>query len=394
MKEQMMKILDKNKGNFNIIMINLDGLRKDRINKCPTLEYIKNNNIYFSKMICVSPYTLAAHHSIFSGLYPSQNGVDAYYHMFRFKKNEIKTFPEILHENDYFTKADVISENIIPKQGFDEIDTFDEKTTDFALRHSEIIKNISNKEKFFLFLHYEGIHSRLLQDIMKKYEPKENEDEYFDRISENENRYDSCLDGCEKYVQSIIKTIEGLPKKNKTIVIWFADHGTSVGEKKGEKFYGVYTYDYTINSFCIIQIPGLEKDKINNQCSILDFFPTILELYGIKSDLDYKVEGNDLTELMYNDNLPEENPIFIETGGLYGYWPSPKKHNVFCIRWKQRKLIYNDTPNTWEYYDIRTDPNEKNNIYNENSNEIKEMKEKMMYFLNKNKINTKITSSL
>ena len=37
--------------------------------------------------------------------------------MFRFKK-EIKTFPEILKDEGFYTKADVISENIIPKRGF------------------------------------------------------------------------------------------------------------------------------------------------------------------------------------------------------------------------------------------------------------------------------------
>ena len=209
---------DQDFSDCSIIMINLDGLRKDRIQKCPTLRTIKEDNIYFSKMISVSPYTLAAHHSIFSGLYPSQNGVDAYYHMFRFKE-DIKTFTEILKEKGYFTKADVISENIIPKRGFDEVGTFDEKSTDFGDRHSEIIKKISDKEKFFLFLHYEGVHSRLMADIMKKYDPKNNEDEYFENIEENNNRYDSYLKDCDKYVQAIKKTILEISKEKKIIVI-------------------------------------------------------------------------------------------------------------------------------------------------------------------------------
>ena len=42
----------------SIIMINLDGLRKDRIEKCNHLKTIRDENIYFSKMISVSPYTL------------------------------------------------------------------------------------------------------------------------------------------------------------------------------------------------------------------------------------------------------------------------------------------------------------------------------------------------
>lgn len=379
-----------NFSNYSIILINLDGLRKDRIDKCSNLNRIKNENVYFSKMISVSPYTLAAHHSIFSGLYPSQNGVDAYYHMFRFK-NEIRTFPEILNQNGFYTKADVISENIIPKKGFDEVTTFDEKTTDFSVRHSEIIKKIAEKEKFFLFLHYEGVHSRLLEDIMKKYDPKENEDEYFNKIEENSERYDSYLSACDKYVQSIQNTIEEISKRKKVVVIWFADHGASIGEKKGEKFYGAYTYDYTINSFCIISFPEKRKEIIKKQCSILDLFPTILEFGGIKLQLDYNLEGNSLTEFFTNEKITEEKPIFIETGGLYGYWPSPKKHNVFSVRWNDQKIIYNDSSEKWEYYNLEEDPNENNNKFNDELKEVIFLKEKLLYFLKHNNINTKLT---
>jgi arylsulfatase A-like enzyme len=376
---------DQDFSDCSIIMINLDGLRKDRIQKCPTLRTIKEDNIYFSKMISVSPYTLAAHHSIFSGLYPSQNGVDAYYHMFRFKE-DIKTFTEILKEKGYFTKADVISENIIPKRGFDEVGTFDEKSTDFGDRHSEIIKKISDKEKFFLFLHYEGVHSRLMADIMKKYDPKNNEDEYFENIEENNNRYDSYLKDCDKYVQAIKKTILEISKEKKIIVIWFADHGTSTGERKGEKFYGVYTYDYTINSFCMIEFPSKLNKVIDTQCSLLDFFPLMMNLSGGEQFNDKTLPGKNLIKLINSKERIEEEPIFVETGGLYGYWPSPKRHNIFCVRHNDLKLIYNDSNTSWEFYNLILDPKEKNNIYNETDLKIKELKEKLINFLNLNKI--------
>ena len=376
---------DQDFSDCSIIMINLDGLRKDRIQKCPTLRTIKEDNIYFSKMISVSPYTLAAHHSIFSGLYPSQNGVDAYYHMFRFKE-DIKTFTEILKEKGYFTKADVISENIIPKRGFDEVGTFDEKSTDFGDRHSEIIKKISDKEKFFLFLHYEGVHSRLMADIMKKYDPKNNEDEYFENIEENNNRYDSYLKDCDKYVQAIKKTILEISKEKKIIVIWFADHGTSTGERKGEKFYGVYTYDYTINSFCMIEFPSKLNKVIDTQCSLLDFFPLMMNLSGGEQFNDKTLPGKNLIKLINSKERIEEEPIFVETGGLYGYWPSPKRHNIFCVRHNDLKLIYNDSNSSWEFYNLILDPIEKNNIFNETDLKIKELKEKLINFLNLNKI--------
>ena len=373
----------------SIILINLDGLRKDKIDSCPNLKSFRDNNTYFSKMISVAPYTLAAHYSIFSGLYPSQNGVDAYYHMFRFKENEITTLAQLLNNAGYHTRCDVISENIIPKQGFDKITLFD-KTVDYKSRHSEIINETSKHEKFFLFLHFNGIHDRLVEEVLKKYDPEANDDEYFKKIDENEIRYESFLPECDGYVKEIIKTVEKLPNKDKVVLIFFADHGASIGEKQGEKFYGVFTYDYTINSFFMIRSSLVEQKEIDAQCSILDIFPTCLEIADVNYSLEYDLEGINLLDLI-NDRK-DEKPVFVETGGLYGYWPSPKKHNVFCVRYQNKKLIYNDTPKSWEFYNLEMDPGEISNIFDESSNEVKKFKRMLTDYLSKLGIKTKITS--
>ena len=77
----------------------------------------------------------------------------------------------------------------------------------------------------------------------------------------------------------------------------------------------------------MIQIPNNNSSKINNQCSTLDIFPTILDLANIsKNDINF--QGKSLFSLKENNN--ESRDIFVETGGLYGPWPSPEKHNVFC----------------------------------------------------------------
>ena len=39
-----------------------------------------------------------------------------------------------------------------------------------------------------------------------------------------------------------------------------------------------------------------------------------------------------------------------------------------------KKLIYNDTPQTWEFYDLLSDSSEQNNLYAESSDEIDLMK--------------------
>ena len=77
---------------YNIILITLDGLRLDKIEQCTYLKLFKEQSFFFKNMVTVSPYTLASMHAIFSGMYPSKNGVNAYYNMFKFKKEQIKYF--------------------------------------------------------------------------------------------------------------------------------------------------------------------------------------------------------------------------------------------------------------------------------------------------------------
>lgn len=375
--------------NFNIILINLDGLRQDRVELIPSLNKLKQNSYYFPEMKTVAPYTFASLHSIFSGMYPSRHGVNGYYNIFKFK-DSITTITQLLKKSGYYTSCDLIDESVIPKNGFDEINIFDEKTVNFSERHEEIIKKLSEKQKFFLFLHYTEIHKHLVDAVIQKYDQESIDDDYFSSQDENNQRLNSYLPYCDNYVSTLQKVLEETNIADKTILIFFSDHGTSIGEKNGEKFYGVYVYDYTLKVFCMISIPKISSKTLTNQCRTIDIFPTIAEIIGQNIDhSSVKIQGESLFSLINNSNL-DDREVFVETGGLYGPWPSPTKHNVFCVRSNNKKLIYNDVPETWEFYDLKNDPDELDNIYSENSEEIIFFRQRLIHYLNENEIDTKL----
>ena len=186
--------------NYNIILINLDGLRRDRVTKLKTFDLLKKESYFFENMDTVAPYTFASLHAIFSGMYPSKNGVNGYYNIFKFKKDKIKTITEYLHQAKFYTICDVIAGSVIPRQGFDEFNIFDEETVNFSERHSQIIKNLSKKEKFFLFLHYTETHRDLVREIIRKEKQESTNDGYYNSLKENSNRYDSYLPACDEYM--------------------------------------------------------------------------------------------------------------------------------------------------------------------------------------------------
>jgi len=377
---------------YNVILVNLDGFRKDKMDLCPNLKILKEQSYYFPNMCTVAPYTFASLHAIFSGMYPSRNGVNAYYNMFKFKKDEIITLAQLMKKAGYYTSCDIISDSVMPKQGIDDWNLFDEETVNFNERHKELIEKLSKKEKFFLFLHYTEVHKHLVRAIVQKYKQESNDDGFFRSQKENDERFNSYLPSCDNYVSTIVKAIDEAGISDNTILIFFSDHGTSIGEKKGEKFYGVFTYDYTINVFCIMNIPGITPKITSKQCRTIDLFPTIAEIGGITLGNEFKrVQGESLFSLVDNSSA-KDREVFVETGGLDGPWPSGKKHNVFCVRINGKKLIYNDTPQTWEFYNLNDDPYELENIYDEKNPEVLRLKEKLLFYLNENEIDTNLKS--
>ena len=368
---------------YNVILINLDGFRKDKVELCQSLRLLKENSYYFPKMFTVAPYTFASLPAVFSGMYPSRNGANAYYNMFNFKRDKIETLSEIMQKTGHYTSCDIIDDSVVPNQGFDEYNIFDESTVDFQQRHKELIQRLSKKDKFFLFLHYTETHKKFVRDIIDKQKSTKNLS--YDQKTKN-SVYESFLQDADDYVSLILNTIKDCNIQEKTVLIIFSDHGTSLGERDGEQFYGTFVYDYTINVFCIMHIPGMGYDIIDKQCRTIDLLPTIGELVNAKfNNQKEKIQGESLFQMIQDKNT-QEREVFVETGGLYGPWPSPKKHNVFCVRKGNKKLIYNKTPKTWEFYDLESDPNELNNIYDEESQLEQSYKKILDRYLSDNSI--------
>ena len=131
----------------NVIVIMIDGGRLDYAQKSGVFSKIKSNSVFLSQSITYGPHTIAAMHAVFSGSYGTRTGTNSYWSTFKFKKNQFKTLTEYLHENDYYTQADVINKLIIPKQGFDEFIVHDEDNDDLTARHKNMLQNLTTYKK-------------------------------------------------------------------------------------------------------------------------------------------------------------------------------------------------------------------------------------------------------
>ncbi|PXF27511.1 MAG: hypothetical protein CXX67_05460 [Thaumarchaeota archaeon] len=349
----------------NLIVILIDGGRLDRALKSEVFTDISSKSVFFSQTITYAPHTIAAMHAVFSGSYGTRTGTNSYWSTFKFKKQKFKTLTEYLHDENYYTCADVISELVIPKQGFDDFFIHDELKDDLSLQHKDLLKTMKvhndDGQNFFLYLHYSNIHTGIMNDVLKVYNNFSKE--FFDNKEQNEKRYDKLFANAEKYLKSIMDEIKKLKLGDDSLILIMSDHGISIGEKFGERAYGTFCYDYTLRTFTYFLSEEFTSREIIQQIRTIDFMPTILDFLKIPFDNNYeKADGTSLMPLIRGSSIPEQI-AYSETGNPLDKKEPPKEPNTKSVRTSKWKLILNQYDDSRELYNLELDPNEEKNLF-------------------------------
>ena len=271
-----------------------------------------------------------------------------------------------LHDAGYYTYVDIPSDLVLPNSGVDEFEVYDESLVDFKQRHSNLIEKMKTKnednQSFFLYLHYEAIHTGILNSVLRAYDNYSKE--YFENRKLNEKRYDDLFLIAEEYIEALMGKITDLNLWKDSIVLVISDHGIGVGEKFGERAYGAFCYDYTIKTFAYYISSDFEPKEIQEQVRHVDFMPTILDQLNIKLDENFKpLDGVSLIPLI-NEAPFDEKIAYTETANPLEAKAPPKEPNTKSVRTSKWKLIYNEYNDTKELYNLEKDPAETNNLIN------------------------------
>ena len=366
----------------NLIMICIDGCRLDRAIKSKTFTNYLPGTVFCSEAITYAPYTNSSVHAVFSGSYGNRNGCYSYWHSSKFKNNKFKTITKYLREKNYYTHADIHSKLALPLSDFEKFEIYDENKSDLTVRHTNLIKLMKEKyskgKNFFLYLHYELIHTGIMNSVLKVY--TNFSEEYFQNKEKNEVRYDELFQQSDLYLKNILDEINKQNLTDETLIIIFSDHGISVGEKIGERAYGAFCYDYTIKTFASFISKKFDKRLITQQIRHVDLLPSIIDFLGIPFDQNFSCfDGQSLIPLFYDKQIPEE-VAFTETANPLKEKMPPKKPNTKCVRTSSWKLIFNEYDNTKELYNLQNDPKEEKNLYGKGfsiENELWEKLEKL-----------------
>ena len=351
----------------NVIIICIDGGRLDWARDSSVIKKFSENSVFFSQSITYAPYTNSAIHAVISGSYGNRNGCYSYWHSSRFQSQNFKTLIDYLHEEDYYTCANLNSDLVLPRKNFDNYEVYDESDIDLEAKHLELLDKMKEKsvngQNFFLYLHYSAIHTGIRDQVLKVF--NDFSKEYFENKLTNKQRYDKLFRKAESYLEKIQQKIQELDLFKNSIILVISDHGISVGEKFGERAYGSFCYDYTVRTFANYNSTDLDSKEFDKQVSHVDFIPTILEHLEIKEDETYeKMDGVSLLNAMKGEQF-NERYVFTETGNPLNERAPPKKPNTESIRTSQWKLIYNEYDDSKELYNLKDDPSEENNLIEE-----------------------------
>ena len=189
--------------------------------------------------------------------------------------------------------------------------------------------------------------------------------------------YLACIAGVDENVGRILKHLKDKGLNKNTVVMYSSDQGFYLGEHGW--FDKRFMYEESFRTPLLARWPGKIKPGSRNDDLVqnIDFAETFLEIAGVPIPED--MQGESLVPLMKG-----ETPEDWRQSLYYHYYEYPAVHSVrrhegvATKRYKLIRFYGEDVPNgeEWEFYDLKTDPNEMKSIYNDptQAGRIAEMK--------------------
>ncbi len=174
--------------------------------------------------------------------------------------------------------------------------------------------------------------------------------------------YLACVASIDENVGRLLEYLDDSGLSENTMVIYTSDQGFFLGEHGW--FDKRFMYEESLRMPLLVRYPKeIKAGSVNDDIVLnLDFAPTFLDLAGV--DIPGDIQGESLRSL-----LTGNTPRNWRKSMYYHYYEYPGAHAVkrhYGIRTKRYKLIhfYYDI-DAWELYDLKKDPNEVNNLYDD-----------------------------
>ena len=321
----------------NLILISLDTLRRDHLGcygyglgTSPELDRFAERALRFDRAFTPQPWTLTAHMSMLTGLYPSVHDVAKD----RGLGEGAETLAERLHAAGYTTLA-VVDRVIFldPRFGFDRgFDLYHQLPDAAATKRDHILELIDDAgdAPLFLFLHFYDAHSDRahlpyesrpedLDALAGEFDPSRRWCDgqgqcasaylrgLLDRkeVLEGEARdhlealYDAGIKSLDREIGALLDGLERRGMLETSVVLITSDHGEEFFEH-GRPLHS-QCYDECVAIPFLLYAPGGATGQSAELASLVDVMPTFLELAGLPPG---DSQGVSLAPLLSGELLP------------------------------------------------------------------------------------------
>jgi arylsulfatase A-like enzyme len=379
----------------NVLLISLDSLRADHVgaygykrDTSPSFDRFAKDGVLFRNAISTSSWTLPTHLTMFTGRSQLSHGVVVDTLVL---STAIPTLGQIFKEAGYATAGFVSGPYVGGHYGYDRgMDTYTDFSASWgkgAEARAAILSPTINekaiewldkahKEPFFLFLHYFDIHYDFVppapydtmfdpdytgtmdgrffierDDVHAKMDPRDLE--HIRALYDGEIRY------TDEHVGRILDKLKALGVYDDTVVLITSDHGDEFFEH-GNKGHHRTVYDEVLRIPFALRLPGGEHSgkTIDEQVSLLDVFPTLLDAAGFRVPSD--VEGESLAGWLRGRRSTRE-AIYSDFYDKRGFNLQVARRTAGEKTIQHFNRITHPKRGSLEYYDLARDPAESDN---------------------------------
>lgn len=185
--------------------------------------------------------------------------------------------------------------------------------------------------------------------------------------------YLRCVKSIDDNVGRVLNYLDEHDLTENTIIIYTSDQGQFLGQH--DYFDKRWMYEEPLHMPFLMRYPQeIQPGSINDDiCLNIDFAPTLLDYANVEIPISIQGES-------FRSNLKGETPDNWRRSMYYRYWMHMAHHDNpahYGIRTEDYKLIFfyglpldangavqnKPVEPYWEFYDLRNDPNEMNNLY-------------------------------
>jgi len=225
--------------------------------------------------------------------------------------------------------------------------TTSKRTTTLGLAHLERHRQARPGQPWLLWLHYFDVH---------EHDEVDEGDRNLERLRTGDgplskvDRYRLLVRLVDEQVGEVRRGLTEQGEWDRTVVLLVSDHGEGLGEHpRLPDNHGRFLYNALVHVPLALRIPGVEPRVLESPVSLLDVYPTLLELFGVAPGTS---DGESLLPLLVDGAPPSlvdpARPLPLNESDQFGVvaWP-----------WK---LMVRREDNLAELYDLASDFAETN----------------------------------